>query len=211
MFDMKMVRDNSSQILTERNIPLHPHLPVLDVDDLRSPEDVCKRIIALYSLAGLANGAAGDLLKSWLVDEGGWNYLTPEEQAKLENIDLSQEELNELSWMQESLYTLCWCGSIIEEMSWPSSEADLSYTFGHIPPETPFSDFFEAFQLRSFVDIIQHLDLYYCLHSAVRHPELLGNHQSTAQLKIEVILERRQALEWICSTKVGWNDVTLDT
>ena len=134
MINMKSIRDNTLKVLNENNIPMHPHLPLVERRNLKTPSEVGQRIVALYSLAGLSNGAEGDLIKEWLVAEDGLSYLSDIEQEKLNSGNLTSEELNKLSWKQESLYVLCWCISIINGLVWPSSEANLDEIFPHIPP-----------------------------------------------------------------------------
>ena len=209
MNNMEDVRIKTLSVLQKNDVPFNPNLPLLDEVSFRSADDVCKRIVSLYALAGLANGAKGDLLKEWLIDEGGWEFLSKDEQRKLERGELSQAELNELSWKQESLYTLCWCGGLVDKLAWPAYETDLTSIFPLIPPEKSIPEFFDSFSLRSSSQLIGELDLYYSLHAAMMHPELWD--KKNTRLKIEVILERRQALEWICSTSVLWNEVSLDT
>jgi len=211
MFNMESIRNNTLKVLSENNIPMHPNLPLLERGNLKTPSEICQRIVALYSLAGLSNGAEGDLLKEWLVAENGWSFLSDIEQEKLNNGNLTREELNELSWKQESLYVLCWCIFIIEDLVWPSSEANLDEVFPRIPPEVPISNFVGSARLRAEEEIIQMLDLYYCIHAAMMHPELWKGAVISSNLKIEVVLERRQALEWVCSKKSQWDEISLDT
>lgn len=209
MKNMENVRDKTIQVLIKNNIPLHPHLPLLEKPKFRSSIEISHRVIALYSLAGIANGAAGGLIKEWLVDDGGWGFLSEIEQEKVSRENLVRNEINELSWKQESLYALCWCSALTEDMTWPISEANITDIFQFIPPEVPISEFVGSTKLVDTEQIVQQLDLYYCLHAAIVHPELWN--ESDTKLKIEVILERRQALEWVCSKHISWDEISLDT
>lgn len=211
MINMELARKKSLSLLSERSIPAHPYLPLLEMTSLKSPFEVGQKIVTLYSLAGLANGADGRLVKEWLIAENCWGFLSDAEKSMFSSVNLSREELNELSWKQESLYALCWCVSIIDNMTWPSVEADLSEVFSHIPPEVSVSSFVGSLVLKKEKDIVQMLDLYYCLHASAIHPELWERGEVSSQLKIEVILERRHALEWVFSKTIQWDDITLDT
>lgn len=211
MINTSEIRANTARLLRERDIPLHPHLPLLDVKAFRSPEDICKKIVTLYSLAGLANGAEGDLLKEWLIEDGFWKFLTESEKKNFEVDDLNTSLINELSWKQESLYTLSWCGKFVDSLFWPTSECDLSNIFHLIPPEKSFSDFSNSFEMRKESELVENLDIYYCLHTSLVHPEIWADQESKNQLKIEVVLERRQALEWVCNSSTSWQDINLDT
>ena len=55
------------------------------------------------------------------------------------------------------------------------------------------------------------LDFYYCLHAAVRHPEMWASKRKIIEFCYGDILERRRALEWLVSPTTGWHDITLDT
>ncbi len=214
MIDMKFVRDKTRKQLKANAVPMHPHLPFLDnlaVDDLRTAQELGQRIIALYSLAGLANAAAGELLEEWLKSENAWDYLSAPEQGMILNESLTSSELNELSWKQESLYALGWCVGLLDEIPWPSCESDQTNLFGLIPPETPFPEFFASLKLRRIEEIAGTLDLYYCLHAVVEHPEIWDDGDTKKQLKIPIIIERRQALEWVCEKTTPWSAISLDT
>lgn len=211
MINMESIRENTKNVLSENNIPAHPHLPLLERSNLKAPTEICERIVALYSLAGLSNGAEGALLKDWLAAENGWRYLSVVEQEILDSENLTREELNELSWKQESLYVLCWCVLIIEGLVWPSSEANLDEIFPRIPPEVPISNFVGSAELRAEQDILQMLDLYYCIHAAMMHPDLWEGAEVSSELKIEVVIERRQALEWVYLKTTQWDEISLDT
>lgn len=209
MHDLQNIRVRSEAILKEHKVPLHPNLPILDEISLRSPREVCERIVSLYTLAGLANGAVGELMEEWLIDENALRYLSKGEKEMLKRAQFSEAELNELSWKQESLYALCWCGRLVYQMTWPTDEADLSNVFYLIPPEKAISEFLASYSLRSSDEVVQELDIYYCLHVALEHPELWRDEQT--DLRVEVVVERRQALEWVCSESIGWDEVPLDT
>ena len=95
---MNTIRAHTLLILQKNDVPLHPDLPQLDNIKLKTKEQVCERIVALYALTGLANEADGELLKEWLIDENGWGYLLKDEQLLIEKPNLTTEEINELSW-----------------------------------------------------------------------------------------------------------------
>lgn len=211
MIDMSAVRAKTAQLLKEHNVPMHPYLPVLEHETCKSPVALAEKIVVLYTLAGLANDAAGELLKEWLVEEGGWAFLTEAEQKIIEDDDLTEEEINEFAWKEESLFALCWCGFIVDEMPWPTREGNLLEIFPSIPPEVPISEFVGSLEMRPAEQIIQMLDVYYCLDAAMGHPEMWKDNQSIDQLDLGVILERRQALEWVYLRSEAWDEITLDT
>jgi hypothetical protein len=64
-------------------------------------------------------------------------------------------------------------------------------------------------QLRSQDDLIRMRDLYYRLHWWVRDAQLQG--QDTGDVCIDIIMERRKALEWAMDADYDWDSVELST
>lgn len=211
MINLQQIRLKSESVLTSRAVPIHPHLPLLDIPQFRGAEDIGERVVALYAMAGLANGADRAMLQDWLRSECAWKFLSAAEQEILEADRLDRRLMNELSWKQESLLVLSWCGNLIDELPWPDTEADLRSIFGSIPPEIPVQDFIRSSCTRKLDDIVQQLDIYYCLHAALNHPEIWKGAEWRQRPKIEIVLERRQALEWVCNRSVDWDEIYLDT
>lgn len=205
------VRQRTHALLQQRGIPSHPYLPLLDAEAIRPAGEVADKIVALYCLAGLANEADGGLLLEWLAEEDSLAVLDAGELKLLEEPELPEDLLNELSWKQEALYALCWAAGIGEEMPWPDSEVDLSEVFPGIPPEVPIESFRTSLALRERWALIEALDLYYNLHASLSHSELWGGRDPERVLSTEVVVERRPALEWLCSGKLDWDEVSLDT
>jgi len=211
--DVQAIRSESEAVLTGHDVPIHPHLPLLDLDGTRSAQRVAQRVVALYCMAGLANGADPGMLRDWLVQESALSCLTASEVELLEKAPSSfpNELLNELSWKQESLFVLCWSGGLASGVPWPDHECDLSSVFASIPPEVPVESFVGSFVSAPATELARTLDLYYCLHASLAHPELWDTKSGRRPVKIEVVEERRHALEWLCSCDTEWDEVTLDT
>ena len=205
------IRQNSENSMLKNGIPCHPNLPLLDFKRTRSSTQVADKIISLYCLAGVANGADGGSLLEWLTDSGSLSSVDVRDREILKISRPSKKLLNELSWKQESLYTLCWIAGIVNDMTWPDRECDLSEVFSEIPPEIQIEDFKRSLSLRADEVVVEVLDLYYCLNASLMHPELWSNRDGAKGLKIEVVLERRQALEWACSEGISWEEISLNT
>lgn len=197
--------------LEARGIPLHPHLPLRDERVTRAPRRVALQLVALYALAGLANGAEPKMLAEWLLEEGVWEFIPEAERRLFSSQAALGQALNELSWKQESLFLLCWAGKIVPSLPFPDKECDLGPVFSSIPPEVRCLDFIQSFALRNQDDVIAQLDLYYCLHAALRHPELWRGTRPGDTVAYPIVLERRRALEWLCCAETSWHDVALDT
>ncbi|MFT7679534.1 MAG: hypothetical protein ACI8QC_003537 [Planctomycetota bacterium] len=199
-------------LLLEHDIPTSPNLPLLDAASPRPALDVASKCVALYCLTGMPRGASEESLQEWLVAEGGLDCLEPFELKLLKLGKPEEPLLSDLAWKSESLYALAWAGSLIDELPWPSEECDLSKVLSSIPGPGCLSiaEFKAGFELRPRSQIFEALDLYYSLYASLRHPELWPEGELPTGPIFDVVMERRRALEWLCST-VGWEDVDLDT
>jgi hypothetical protein len=204
------IRIRVLRTLGDLRLPTNPQLPLIDVPPtLRPAGEVAVRILILYALTGLANGADGAALRKWLEEGDLYNELMPEERVKFEGA-LDESDLAEVSWRQESLYALGWAGGLVDALDLPTHECDLTLLFPKIPPEVDTQEFIRALNLRTAGEILYQADLHYCLHWALRHPAKILRSRAARQLNRDVIIERRQALEWLISPH-RWNDIPLDT
>ena len=205
------IRTQSLKILEQEGVPENKNLPILDSLQLRSKEDIAARLVIQYALAGLADEVSPEFIKDWLEENNLFNQLDDYERHFLDAKSLNEEQINELSWKQESLWTLCWVGKLVDELGFPAGECDLSSVFPRIPPDVDCQEFISNFLVREEWEILQAVDLYYCLHSSYRHPELWVEKNFPGSLKVEVLLERRLALEWVVDPNTAWHDISLDT
>lgn len=161
-------------------------------------------------MTGLANGANGQALLEWIGDEVLDDCFEHEERALLSQPELSEEQLNELSWCQESLYAAAWALSLTSDLVWPDSECDLDPLFAHIPPEVDSASFVRSATLRSERELLEATDLYYCLDASLRHSELWNDAPiDTRYPMVQIVMERRRLLDWVMGSGL-WSDVSLD-
>lgn len=202
-------RKNTEEIFQAEGLPQHPYLPLRDETEYRTARETGLRLIALYSLAGLANGALASELIQWLQETKIWESMSLVDKATLEKYVLNEAELNEVSWKQESMYML---GAVLGIVEPPSiyGECELNPMFAVIPPEIECEKFLAEAKLCCYDTLLSLLDLYYCLHASIVHPELWSTGVSK-NLKIQSIVERRRALEWVFDQRTDWEEITLDT
>jgi len=170
---------------------------------------VAKRIVILYALTGLAHEADCELLRKWLLNNRLYEALLPAERLSFEKTLSRQDEID-LSWKKEALVALAWSGWLVDDLPLPFDESNLDPIFPRIPPEVDVPSFLSGFALRHEEDLYYQTDLHYCLHWALRHPEVW----SAAVLRrprIDIVIERRHALEWLIGAADSWDDVPLDT
>jgi hypothetical protein len=204
------IRRGSIARLERQDIPIHPNLPFVDGKLSRSPLEVAKRIIGLYVMLGIARDADPDLLWNWMEDNDFLSFLSEDEMNILKKEAFLDEDINICSWKQESIFVLGWYGNFESCINFPTDESDLTKIFTKIPPEVPFELMLESFQPRSESELIEELDFYYCVHAAIKHPELWKDEQLLGRIKVAAVEERRRALEWLVSTN-DWDNVSLDT
>jgi len=208
--NMNEIRKKSLDILKDRGVPYHPHLPLLDENlELRSKEDVCNRVLIDYAIFALANGGGSKFYSSWLQENAVLELLT-EDEKKLFKGKLDKTSKNEAFWRLQTLYTYCWIGKIIDHFSWPGSGVDYHEMFEYIPEEISVKSFKKKFKFRDIKEIVQQLDVYYNMHASLIHHELWTDKKQLEAYEIGVFIERRLALEWVLSS-LSIEDISLDT
>jgi hypothetical protein len=209
--DYRAVRDESLRRLQGAGVPEHPNLPLLDECPRRSAEEAARRVVALYCLSGLANGAIGPVMLEWIAEQGLEPIFEPSELDLLARRELREEQLNHLSWCQESLYAAAWSLSLVKDMAWPDTECDLEPVFPRIPPQVGPESFFRGATLRGDREIVQAADVYYCLDASLRKDALWGGARVESRYPmVQIVMERRRALDWLMQDG-AWSDVVLDT
>jgi len=205
------IRERTKDRIGVMGFPMHPNIPLRTECNPRTSIEVGTQLVIQYSLAGLSFGADPIELKNWLKSEGIWEKIEICDRALFERADFDGQIGNELSWKGESLFVLAWSCNIVHKISPPTKECSLNSVFPKIPPEKECGKFLEGIRVRPLEDIICELDVYYCIHAAMRHPEIWANPADIKKLNQGVVLERRHALEWLTGGKLSWFDVTLDT
>lgn len=208
--NIESIRENTVRILSNNSIPYSPNMPLIsDVirSEWKTAKEISERLIILYAITGLAHEADPAKLLTWLENEGLKDGLEGNEESYFLKDRLDKKDIVKLSWSQESLLTLAWSLGLHSELPTPSHEANLSLIFNKIPPVIDARKFILGSRCIEKEKIIQQLDVYYCYHWAVRHPEKWN---TPISINLDIVIERRRALEWIVSKKEFY-DISLDT
>ena len=64
-------------------------------------------------------------------------------------------------------------------------------------------------RLRSRDELFRMLDLHYRLHWWTRNAQLTG--KDTGVVRLDIIMERRKALEWVMDPACDWDNVEMST
>ncbi|MCA9679711.1 MAG: DUF4272 domain-containing protein [Kofleriaceae bacterium] len=211
MTSYQRMRRASLARLARASLPAHPHLPLLDDRVQRTPDAVARRLVALYCVTGLANGASGPAMRAWVDEERLDAGFEAAELELLAHEALTEAQLSEASWCQESLYYLAWALRLVDEMTWPTIECDLEGLFPRIPPEVAPARFFAKARLRREQDLLAEADFYYCLDASLRHDELWGGQAVELRYPgVQIVMARRRAADWLLGD-AAWSAVELDT
>lgn len=205
------MRIKSIRTLNTLGIPAYEHLPEIEIGKAQRNEDVAKRIVILYALGVLLEGVDAKRVMKWLEEEDLTGSLSNKELDLLSGRKLTDIDKNELSWKQESLYVLCWAGGLVSDLDLPTGECDLTKIFPQIPRSVPVDSFICDYTLRESNELLQQLDIYYCIHFSLRHEELWEGRDFPKPIHPTVAVERRLALEWLSDEKQEWDCILLDT
>lgn len=210
--DAHSLRKSTKKTVEHLGYQFNPNLPLLDEGKIKHDcSEVANRILALYVCVACAYGFSKASGAEWLRREWLWDALTEPEREFLAG--RSEAVTPTIQWQVEALWSLTWAAGYHDDLDFLSPCPD---SFVKIFPDLKKGEGTENFKgkckLRSLKAISEKLDLYYCLHWAVRNSELRDSQIERRQNMVEgqVYIERRRALEWILSDE-DWSDLSLDT
>lgn len=186
----------------------NPSLPLMEETiQLRTELEICSRLLCLLPISASAYGFPKDRARAWLENEGLMSILEGEESDYINSVgsdaDLFKQQI-------EGMWALAWLLKISNNIS-PIKVC--SQNFVRMLPDLntnqPSSELINKINLRPINEIVQTIDLYYCLHWAIRQ-RLLDGMQPLNNPKQWIVEARRRGLEWsICDEP--WWQVSLDT
>jgi hypothetical protein len=120
--------------------------------------------------------------------------------------DLTKQERIDLYWYLEALWALVWAGQLIPDLPIEKPVGDnLASLVPSIKQNEDGQEFRATFTLRPFPELFQMLDLYFRAHWYARDGQLNG--YATGVFNLDIIMERRKALEWIADrTLEDWDE-----
>nr|WP_232475489.1 DUF4272 domain-containing protein [Permianibacter aggregans] len=185
-------------------------LPELDAELCvsRAEVDVARRMLCMSGIVALSfDLSRKPIIESWLEREKLIEYLTKEEARFLKG---GYKNIAAMQWRVESLYALAWSSSLSEDyQSFAPCPDDLVSHFPSISRGESSALFISKIKIRPNQEIIEALDIFYCLHWRIRNSLLEGS-KASGPLPDSAIIERRRALEWLFSDE-DWEAVSLDT
>ena len=158
-------------------------------------------------------GAPVGVVRSWIERNALGDHLSSRERKLLEGSDedVSEQDSTDLFWSIEALWALAWVGGLISDIPIDGRVgSELASLMPDLQVNETAGGFMARFKLRSAAEIYGKLDLYYLAHWYARDGQL--NRRDTAPFSLDVIMERRKALEWVMDRTIeDWEETPADT
>lgn len=181
--------------------------------EIRSPDEVATRALALFAVVRLAFGAERSEVTGWLSEHDLWRELAPSEAGFLDTPVPTRKQLVNAGWLSERLIVLLWALEAVDALPSPEEQCDTSLFQEVLPPftEASVADFITSARLRPDAELTAMADEMLALHREARDAKITGRSTDPA-VDIEVIQERRHAINWLIGYDgAAWDDVTTDT
>jgi hypothetical protein len=212
--DPDAVKRESEAIIRRAGGQICDWLPALDTD--HKPRDlgaVVRRALILNAMLQIYFKAPIAVIKDWITRNGIADDLADSEREILakEDDDLTEQERVNLYWYIEALWALAWAGRLIDDLPFDQAVGNnLASLCPALQRNEDGSKLSKKMRLRSRDELFRMLDLHYRLHWWTRNAQLTG--QETGVVRLDIIMERRKALEWLMDAeKCDWDSVETST
>jgi hypothetical protein len=212
MIDPQQVKADSERIILEAGGRICEWIPFLDVRTPRTLDAIVGRALVLNAMLQIAFKAPTNIIKDWLDNNGVSAHLSANERTLLEkdNDELTAQETTDLYWYIEALWALLWVGNLIEDLAFDQPIQDyMASLCPALQHNEDGSKFANNMRIRSHDELFRMLDLYFRLHWWTRDGQLNG--YETGDVRLDIIMERRKALEWVLDDSCDWDNVELST
>ncbi|MDG2531627.1 DUF4272 domain-containing protein [Caulobacter endophyticus] len=182
-------------------------------DVIRSPEEVARRALALFSVVGVALGAPRSDVLDWLKETGVSADLSPSEDRFLATSTPPRQQLIDSGWLSERLAVLCWALGEVSELPPSDQQYDPAVFQDLLPPfaDVDTASFIANAKLRSDEALITKADELLGHHWEARNAKLTGM-APAIPVDIEIVQERHHAINWVIGYDgAAWDEVTTDT
>ena len=206
------VKDRNTKQLRSSGIEVIEHLPYLDNPGFREPKEIAHRTLVLTALFQLHLQAPREIIKKWLEENGLLTSLNVEELKYLETeySELPEQTQTDIYWFVEAIWTFAWVGGFHNNLTLNTGVEDsLATLIPNIAKNEPAEKFISEFKLRNQLEIFEMLDRFYRTHWFARNNNLTG--KQSDKVDLDIIMERRKALEYTVYKEFDWDEISLDT
>jgi hypothetical protein len=206
----------SESKLRALGVPVNEHLPIIEsVEEveLRSPEEVLQRLIALWSVVDKAFLGGESHSTDYIVKNNFLPWLSKVEREFLLNEHPDKRSCIHFSWQLEALFFVAWCAGLLECSEVPTEESSVRPILDLFPVGSEQPDRLRAvIQLRGKSETLDRADLLYRLHWAVRNGKLTGSGELDG-IDGGVVQEWHRAVNWMIryDSEDDWDQVGTDT
>lgn len=211
--DRKAISESKLMAL---GIPINEHLPMIESEDeieLRQPDEVLRRLVALWSVVDKAFLASESQTTAYIVNHKIQSWLSNVERTFLLDESPSERDGIYFSWQLEALYFIAWCAGLLECSEIPNDESSVNSILALFPVGAEQPDRLRAaIHLRKKSEILDRADLLYRLHWAVRNAKLSGLGEVNG-INGGVVQEWHRAVNWMVQydSENDWDHVGTDT
>lgn len=208
--------------LKKENIPYLETLPRLEEASnliLKTPKEIAKRAIAcLITIQASFDQQAGDYTPD--VVEWYQNLLA---QYQIDNLTYNEMKLLEMkaneydhivmTWKYEAYWVLIWAMGFVEELKFPSkpmTAEDCHFAINLVIDCNDLDEFMRKIKLRSLEEILDEADLIYRYHWACVNARI-NNEPAPQNLDEDVVMERREGLDWLIEKDADWDNPNMST
>jgi hypothetical protein len=179
----------------------------------RPSAEVADRALVLHAMLQIFFGAPTDVAASWIRANRLEPSLSQHDRSVLarKREELTDQEGMNLFWYVEALWAILWAGRLTQDLPIDGRVGDnLASLLPNLLANEDAGSFRRRFALRPYDEIYRMLDLYYRAHWYAREGQLRG--QPTEPFNLDIIMERRRALEWISDRSIDdWDETPEDT
>lgn len=196
------------------DIPVSDEIDVLAAEDeieLRSPEEVLQRLVALWSVVASAMIPGNRFFHRYIVSNRMQEWLSDQEMRFLLKENPGEPLRIQFSWQLEALYFISWCAGLVEQLDVPTGPSSLKSIVGLFPTDmSPPDRLKAAIGLRSKAEIMDKVDLIHRLDWGVRNIPATREGGAPA-VNAGVIQEWHRAANWMIRNKEqdNWDKVEI--
>jgi hypothetical protein len=167
--DRKAVSESK---LAALGLPINNSLPVIKSDDeveLRTPDELHRRLIALWAVTGKAVMGSDSTFAAYIVKHKLQDWLSREERAFILAKKPSKRECIHFSWQMEALCFVAWCAGLLDCPDVPVEESSVQSILHLFPASNEAPERLKgAIAVRTKSEILDRADFLYRLHWAVQ-------------------------------------------
>ncbi len=217
-------RLRSRKIIKHKSIYVPAWYPVIEDDTeakCRNPREIAERavallIVSLYSECRLGENMnhqeAYDFVRDIIERFDAEKFLSPEENAYINNPDSEESEQIAYSWKYENLFVMEWALGFIDELDFPDHICDVPLTVKILNSYNSIEEIINNSKPKTFEKLLDECDLIFCLDWACVDTRI-HNLPAPANMDKGVVFERHKSLNWLvgCNDRADWDDVETNT